>query len=123
VLVSAALASPATRLVDVYYPYLLPGNSSCARNNRSGYAHGATAAVNMLASAHDAVPAAVQALAPQAAAVVQVDLRDPASLFGSRPDPRTLLQRTAYYGYPHPNAEGQAAIASMALTALTAAQQ
>jgi len=118
VLAQAAQVSPAARLIDLYYPYVLPQADSCAENSILG-GHGATAVVNMLDSAHDQVPATVSQQDPEAGPVIQLDLRDPASLFGSPADPRALLQLTAYYGYPHPTSAGQSDIAIMAVGALT----
>jgi hypothetical protein len=108
------------RLIDVYYPYVLPKSESCAQGGGLNPSkHGTTAVIDMLAAAHDDVPAQVQSLTGGAAAVGSVDLRDPNSVYGSAKDPRNLLQLVAYYGYPHVNAEGQEDIASMAVARLT----
>jgi hypothetical protein len=120
VLSTAWKTDHSVRLVDVYYPYVLPKSSSCAKvGGFNPNKHGTTAVINMLASAHDAIPAAVRSLTSPSVNVLPVDLRDPTSAFGSVKDPRKLLQLTAYYGYPHANATGQEDIATMAVSRLT----
>jgi hypothetical protein len=120
VLAAAWQEDRSVRLVDVNYPYVMPKSAACAKGGGlDSYKHGSTAVINMLASAHDAVPAKVRSLTSPGVNVLEVDLRDPRSPFGSVSDPRSLLQLTAFYGYPHPNATGQQDIATMAVAALT----
>jgi hypothetical protein len=115
VLIQAVKTSPGVRLLDLYYPYVLPHSAFCAGDHSIlGESHGTTAVVNMLDSAHDGVPAEVHSAVPSAGPVYQLDLRDPSESFGAHTDPRDLLQETAYFGYPHPSATGQFLIAGMA---------
>jgi hypothetical protein len=106
ILNDAMKESPGTRAVDVYYPYALPRSAYCAKDHFP-HQHGTTAAANMLASAHDALRGLD--------GLIQVDLR--ADEF-SGGDPRLLLQTIAYYGFPHPNAQGQGRIAAMTASAV-----
>jgi Glycine rich protein len=118
VLAQAAQKSPGTRLLDLYYPYILKSGDGCAKGSL-GVKHGATATINMLDAAHDDVPKVLKEMDASAGPVIQLDLRDPATIFGSAKNPLSLMQRIAYFGYPHPTATGQQDIADMAVAALT----
>ena len=105
---TAQLTSHGTRIVDVNYPDILPAGNSCAVDHtvagRGGHPptiwHGANDGVDVLATIH---------LRLSGPGITHVDLR-PAFNFDD-------IQHTLYLGYPHPNVNGQALIATLASNA------
>ena len=97
------------RIVDVGYPFVMKTDNICAINRKGAFGatiYGATAVVNELNTIHMEVTGN---------RIVHIDLR---KVVGN--NPLSDLQLIEYYGYPHPNAKGQNAIASAAVNAVIA---
>jgi hypothetical protein len=108
-IVSAASASSAsTRFVSINYPYLVAVENVCGIDHltKSGATwHGSNSAVDALNDIHQQV---------RAPGLVHVDLRQAFDTTDGLSD----LQLRRYFGYPHPNFEGQQLIAILAASAI-----
>jgi hypothetical protein len=103
----AKQASPTVRIVDVNYPYVMPNTNVCYpdRRNPDGMSRGIKSIIDQLATEH---------LSVNDSRLVHINLR---SAF-TPSSPLMFIQLTRYYGYPHPNNDGQDRIAGRAVTTL-----
>jgi hypothetical protein len=104
-LASARSADPNSRLVDLYYPYIVNSDNTCSANSTDGDGstfYGAQADIDELDSTHVAADATQSD-------VQSIDLRQ---VFGN--NPLGYIQQTYFYGYPHANASGQEVIGRIA---------
>ncbi len=106
-------ASSSVRFVDMLYPYVLKSDNVCNVDRqipdpndltKSLTWHGAGSVIDELDKLH---------LEPNGSDVTHVD---PRNIFG--PNPLPEIQKTRYFGYPHPDDSGQAKMASAAIRAL-----
>ncbi len=107
-------STPSTRFVDILYPYILNSGNVCAQNRQLPLNpndltqwttwHGANDVVDVIDSMHATF---------SGSDVSTVDLRES---FGA--SPLQKIQQTRYFGYPHPDAGGQNAMANSAVNLL-----
>jgi lysophospholipase L1-like esterase len=95
------------RFVDMLYPYITKSTNVCAKDSGAfplPVWHGSASVINGLNDVHRSLAASD---------VLSLDL---ASGFGDNPLPK--IQQIRFYGYPHPNSDGQAKIAQQAFKLL-----
>jgi hypothetical protein len=94
--------SNTVRFVNMLYPYVTKTTNTCSFDdtNANPVWHGSASVVNSLNSLHTSL------------AKSNVLTLNAAGLFGD--NPLNKIQQTRYYGYPHPNDDGQAKLAQQA---------
>lgn len=107
IVADAVLSDQNVRVVDVDYPYVMDKSNVCSPNRmvkqgkKTVLVHGSTSVVDGIDSLHNQLTGS---------RIVHIDLR---TLFST--SPLGDIQLDALYGYPHPNATGQQAIADFAV--------